>query len=120
VHIIAGEAPAALEDLPDPDTVFVGGSGGRLDEILEVAIDRIRAGGHIVLNVATLEHLHTAQQLAAAHDWEAEVVQLSVARGADVAGLTRLAALNPIFVVTLAPRESCVPISGSRVPSPES
>ena len=32
---VRGTAPAALEDLPAPDGVFVGGSGGELDAILE-------------------------------------------------------------------------------------
>ena len=45
VQIIAGKAPDALEDLADPDAVFVGGSGGRLLEILDVATKRLRAGG---------------------------------------------------------------------------
>ena len=34
VHLAPGEAPEVLDALPTPDAVFVGGSGGRMDEIL--------------------------------------------------------------------------------------
>ncbi len=49
VQIVAGEAPDALVELPDPDAVFVGGSGGRLaqEDTVEIeaqAIDDQLAG----------------------------------------------------------------------------
>ena len=40
VDIIEGEAPEALNGLPLPDRVFIGGSGGQLQPILE-ALDQI-------------------------------------------------------------------------------
>ena len=36
VQIVAGYAPEALEELPAPDCVFVGGSGGAMRRILEL------------------------------------------------------------------------------------
>ena len=44
VVVVAGEAPDALAALPAPDCVFVGGSGGRLTDILECAASRLKAG----------------------------------------------------------------------------
>ncbi len=41
VTIVAGRAPQVLHDLPDPDAVFIGGSGGALTAILEVAMARL-------------------------------------------------------------------------------
>ncbi|HEX2173688.1 MAG TPA: precorrin-6y C5,15-methyltransferase (decarboxylating) subunit CbiE, partial [Dehalococcoidia bacterium] len=40
LRVVAGCAPEALRDLPDPDTIFVGGSGGRLRPILSACRDR--------------------------------------------------------------------------------
>lgn len=102
VCIVPGEAPKALAGLPEPDAVFVGGSGGRLEAILRVAAGRLRATGRLVANLATLEHLEQINQLARSEGWETEVVQVSASRGATTAGLTRLEALNPVFVVTIA------------------
>lgn len=98
--IVHGEAPAALAALPAPDAVFLGGTGGQLTGTLASAGERLRPGGRLVANFATLEHLASALDWLRARGWETEIVQVSVARGSDVAGLTRLAAQHPVFVVT--------------------
>jgi precorrin-6Y C5,15-methyltransferase (decarboxylating) len=100
LRVVTGEAPDALSALPDPDAVFLGGSGGRLPALLAAATARLRPGGRLVANFATLEHLAEATAWLRAAAWEREVVQFSVARGADVAGLTRLAPLPPVFILT--------------------
>ncbi|HVA87421.1 MAG TPA: precorrin-6y C5,15-methyltransferase (decarboxylating) subunit CbiE [Candidatus Saccharimonadales bacterium] len=101
VVVAAAEAPAALADLPDPDAVFVGGSGGELAAILRMAMKRLRPGGRIVANVIGLEHLGQIVGEERNPAWSVEVIQVSVARSTPTAGLTRLAALNPVFVVAL-------------------
>lgn len=101
VVVVPGEAPAILSDLPDPDAVFVGGSGGQLAGIVEVAMSRLRPGGRIVLNLVGLEHLAQLLGPERPSDWSIEVSQVSIARSATTAGLTRLAALNPVYVVSL-------------------
>ena len=101
VVVVADAAPAALGDLPAPDAVFVGGSGGQLASILRVAMNRLRPCGRLVANVIGLEHLGQIVGGERSDDWSVEVTQVSVARSTLTAGLTRLAALNPVFVVTL-------------------
>jgi precorrin-6Y C5,15-methyltransferase (decarboxylating) len=98
VRVVAGEAPAALAGLPDPDAVFVGGTGGRLTSVLETASRRLRPGGRLVLNLVTLDHLAEARACLDALGWTHDVTQVSVARSAPVAGSMRLAALNPVFI----------------------
>lgn len=101
VHIIAGEAPDALVELPDPDAVFVGGSGGSLTEILDVAIKRLRAGGRIVVNLAALERTNEVYQRFKSSGFVANMVMVNSSRGKDMPdGTVRLEALNPVFVVT--------------------
>jgi precorrin-6Y C5,15-methyltransferase (decarboxylating) len=57
VRAVLAEAPYGLAELPDPDAVFVGGSGGRLTDILAVTVGRLRPGGRIALSCITLENL---------------------------------------------------------------
>ena len=40
IRVLTGTAPEALDQLPPPDKVFLGGTGGRMDEIFQVA-DRV-------------------------------------------------------------------------------
>jgi precorrin-6Y C5,15-methyltransferase (decarboxylating) len=89
VSIIRGSAPEALEGLPGPTSVFIGGSGGRLDRILD------RVPRPFVANLALLEHL----SLVLSRFPESEVTQLSVSRGAPIGEGHRLRALSPVWIV---------------------
>ena len=101
VQIVAGEAPGVLEDLADPDSVFVGGSGGRLAEILDVATKRLRAGGRIVVNLAALERTNEVYKRFKSSGLVADIVMVNSSRGKEMPdGTVRLEALNPVFVVT--------------------
>lgn len=100
VRVVEGEAPQALAGLPDPHSVFLGGSGGRLPEILDAVHRRLRPGGRLVANFALLEHLLRADAQLRAAGCTTDVLALSSARGARTAGGTRLRAENPVFILT--------------------
>ena len=101
VQIVAGEAPDALVDLADPDAVFVGGSGGRLAEILDEAIKRLRISGRIVVNLAALERTNDVYHRFKSSGLVTDMVMVNSSRGKDMPdGTVRLEALNPVFVVT--------------------
>ena len=53
MEIIRGEAPQALEELPDPDAVFIGGHGGYLKEIMAKVLSVLGPDGVIVFNSVT-------------------------------------------------------------------
>ncbi len=50
LKVIHGTAPEVLGNLPDPDRIFVGGSGGDLQDILEKGSERLKPGGILVVN----------------------------------------------------------------------
>jgi precorrin-6Y C5,15-methyltransferase (decarboxylating) len=98
MHLVCGEAPEALADLPDPDRIFVGGSGKRLPAILETAVARLAEGGRIVVN-AVLEQseattLHCLQQLGL----KVASSTLAVSRRTFTDGESRM--FNPITLIT--------------------
>ncbi len=94
-----GKAPEALEGLPSPRRVFIGGSGGRLDEIIDL-IGRTMPAGIVVLNAATLETLHEAIASLDKNGFEVGISEVSVSRSKTVAGKRHLTALNPVFIIT--------------------
>jgi precorrin-6Y C5,15-methyltransferase (decarboxylating) len=53
LDIVAGEAPAALADLPRPDAIFIGGGANR-PGLLDAAIAALPSGGRLVVNAVTL------------------------------------------------------------------
>mgnify|MGYP001034677882 CR=1 FL=1 len=99
VTVVEGEAPEALEGLPPPQAVFIGGSGGKLPAILEHVSRVVLPGGRVVLTLATLEHLNQARRCLDALGWSTRLLQVNVARGQPIGEGTRLAPLNPVFLL---------------------
>jgi precorrin-6B C5,15-methyltransferase / cobalt-precorrin-6B C5,C15-methyltransferase len=98
--LFEGRAPDGLDAWPDPDAVFIGGSGGALAELIRLLRDRLRPGGRLVMNFIALENLTTAIAALDAVGLTWDLTQLGVARSQPILGLHRLAALNPVWIVT--------------------
>jgi precorrin-6Y C5,15-methyltransferase (decarboxylating) len=99
LRIVAGEAPDALGAEEPPAAVFLGGSGGRLDAILDLTAARIVKGGCLVANFVGLENLSRCLDHLRLEGWTAEVTQIQIAHGQPLAGLTVLAPQRPVWVV---------------------
>lgn len=99
LHLIRGAAPDALKELPAPDKVFVGGSGGKLEDIF-AAVQQANPKARICVSAITLETLYKATERLCALGYETEVVQISVSRARKVGELHLLAAQNPVFLIT--------------------
>ena len=88
-----GAAPAALEGLPAPDAIFVGGGASR-EGVLDAVWQALPAGGRLVVNSVTLE---TEAKLI---EWQARhggaLLRLSVERSGPVGGLTGWYAAMPV------------------------
>ncbi|MDP2731177.1 MAG: precorrin-6y C5,15-methyltransferase (decarboxylating) subunit CbiE [Dehalococcoidales bacterium] len=100
VSVIQAAAPDRLEELPAPDAVFIGGSGGKIDEILRICCQRLKPGGRIVVNAATFETLQRAIDNLKKNEFNFEVTLVNAARSKGILDLTRLEALNPVFIIT--------------------
>lgn len=94
-----GKAPQGLDAWPDPDAVFIGGSGGELGTLIDLVLKRLKPGGHLVMNFVTLENLATATAhlQAACVLWD--VLQLQAARSKPILDMHRMAAENPVWLV---------------------
>jgi precorrin-6Y C5,15-methyltransferase (decarboxylating) len=98
VQVVEGMAPEALHDLPEPDTVFVGGSGGAFEEI--VKLSAVRARPAVVLALVTLERVVPAARLLEDCGLEVETTFLQISGLRGVGDLHRLAAESAVFVVS--------------------
>lgn len=54
LQIVAVAAPSALQDLPEPDAIFIGG-GLTTPDLLETCWKALRPGGRLVANAVTVE-----------------------------------------------------------------
>ncbi|OIQ81357.1 putative cobalt-precorrin-6Y C(15)-methyltransferase [mine drainage metagenome] len=94
-----GRAPAGMETWPDPDAVFIGGSGGELRELIRLCLQRLRVGGHLVMNFATIENLGAAVETLKAAGAQWDVVQLQASRSRPILDMHRMQAENPIWII---------------------
>src|SRR6185436_10367655 len=54
---VLGKAPEVWEHLPDPDAVFIGGTGRDVRSIVDKAFERLKVGGRLVTSVGSIENL---------------------------------------------------------------
>jgi len=101
VRVVSGRAPEACLELENPDAVFVGGSKGSMEEIIELALDRLKPGGRLVINAITLENAAETYQTLRRRGFQPEVTLLQVSRAVPLARYLRYEALNPIQVFTV-------------------
>lgn len=98
IHLVDDEAPAALAGLPDPDRVFVGGSGGQLEAILTTAAARLVPGGRIVVSAVLKQSETTARRVLQQLCRSVTIATLAVTRHDPHGGPDRV--LNPITLIT--------------------
>lgn len=97
--LVQSKAPEGLDDWPDPDAVFIGGSGGELGALIALCLRRLRPGGWLVMNFVTLENLATATQTLQTLGATWDVLQLQAARSKPILQMHRMAAENPVWIV---------------------
>ncbi len=101
-----GEAPKILALLPTPDAVFVGGSNGKLLEILDEAFSR-NPSVRTVVSCITVETLAGCRSIADSRGLSFSAVQISVASSSvpKSANVTLMKAENPVWLVTLCAKK---------------
>ncbi|MFD2349754.1 precorrin-6Y C5,15-methyltransferase (decarboxylating) subunit CbiT [Nonomuraea ferruginea] len=99
VALTRGQAPPALEPLPDPDAVFVGGGGP--DVIVACAARQPRS---LVCALKTVERVSAVLDLLREHGYRAEGTQI-LASGLVIGpdGAHSLSSADPVFVVHATP-----------------
>ncbi|MHB8172656.1 MAG: precorrin-6Y C5,15-methyltransferase (decarboxylating) subunit CbiT [Thermincolia bacterium] len=101
ITVVDGSAPQALIDLPKPDRVMVGGSGGSFKIILEHIDGVIVPRGRVVINAILLDTLSEAlNYFQARQDYNLEIIQVGVTRVEQVRHLHMLQGQNPVFIIT--------------------
>ncbi|MCS7463722.1 precorrin-6y C5,15-methyltransferase (decarboxylating) subunit CbiE [Paenibacillus doosanensis] len=105
ITAVQGRAPQGLEAFPDPDAVFIGGSGGEMKELLHACCTRLKPGGRIVLNAATIENLYEANKAFAEEGFATSITLAQIARSKPILDLTRFEGLNPIYIITAKHKE---------------
>lgn len=78
LHIISGRAPECLTDLPKPNKIFIGGSGGKLQTLLHDSWNILPANGVLVVSAVTEASKVILQDFATTHAEQAVIDSLEI------------------------------------------
>ena len=98
LRLRAGLAPEALAGLPAPDKVFVGGTGGRMREVLR-AVHAANPKARVCVSAIALESLQQAVSELETLGYKTEITQIAVSRSRNAGGLHMMMAQNPIYLI---------------------
>ena len=96
---ILGKAPDAWAALPDPDAIYVGGSGRDVAMLVEGAWQRLKAGGRLVTACNSIENLAAMHSLLRSRSADAAYWMVNIARGYEQMDRIRFEAINPVFLI---------------------
>lgn len=99
--LIHNKAPCGLDAWPNPNAVFVGGSGGELPELIQFILPRLNAGGYLVMNFVTIENLSSAVETLKIMEANWSVTQIQVSHSKPILHMHRMVAENPVWIVTV-------------------
>ncbi len=100
LEIVEGFAPEALEDLPAPTHVFVGGSSGNLKNILERILKK-NPSVRIVINCIALETV--AESLDCVKTLpvtDVDIAAVSVGKSKEIGKYHMMMGQNPVYVIS--------------------
>nr|MBL0714565.1 precorrin-6Y C5,15-methyltransferase (decarboxylating) subunit CbiT [Desulfobacterales bacterium] len=99
INVIGSRLPDGLDELPDPDRIFVGGGGKALAATLRKAINRMKANGVMVVNTVLLDSMNTAVRMMKAGGLQTDLTQIQISRSRPMPTGDRMEALNPVWIV---------------------
>lgn len=95
---VHGCAENIVHELPAPDCVFIGGSGGHLSKIIGMAYEK-NPYAVIVITAVSLETLNKSAEAFEDMGISPEITQIAVTRTRKIGTHTMLTAENPIFII---------------------
>ena len=99
LDVVESVLPRGLSNLPDPDRVFIGGSGEALAETIDIVCRRLSSAGVLVVNTVLMDSLHDTLRRLRSNGLDTDVVQIQVSRSQPLADSDRMQAMNPVWII---------------------
>ena len=99
LNVVPGSAPEALQDLPAPDRVFIGGSDGNLEGIIDRVLEKNDCA-LICVSAIVLETMSETVKLMAGRGMDTDIIQVCVNTSRAIGDRHMMTAGNPVFIIT--------------------
>lgn len=94
-----GDAAEEVKKLPVPTKVFIGGSGGKLAQIMEV-IASFGSPVQVTVSAVTIETIAESNEILGQYDKDFDVIQATVGRGRKIGSYHIMDTNNPVMIFT--------------------
>jgi cobalt-precorrin-6B (C15)-methyltransferase len=99
--VILGKAQDILPKLLDVDAVMVGGTWGDTKQVIELAVERLKKGGRIVIDTIVIETLyHAIRAVNELELKEIDITQVTISKARKVTTGTMMLARNPVMIIS--------------------
>ena len=99
--LILGNAKEKMSELPEANAIFIGGTGGDTQEIVQLCEDKLKSGGRIVIGVILIETLYAVLQTIEKLKFDAiDITQITIGKSRKTSTGTMMLARNPVTVIS--------------------
>ena len=101
ITTIFGNAKEKILELEQADTIFVGGTGGDTQKIVELSQDKLKSGGRIVIGTILIETLSAVLQILEKLQFEeVDITQVTISKSRKTTTGTMMLARNPVTIIS--------------------
>ncbi len=101
VKVILGNAKEKISDLPEADAIFIGGTGGDTQKIIELCQNNLKSGGRIVIGVILIETLYSVISIMEKLNFTSvDITQITISKSRKTSTGTMMLARNPVTIIS--------------------
>ena len=101
ISVIFGNAKEKILDLEEADAIFIGGTGGDTNEIVEISQNKLKAGGRIVIGIILIETLYSVLKILDKLRFESiDITQVTISKSRKTNTGTMMLARNPVTIIS--------------------
>jgi len=101
ISLIHGNAKEKILELEEADTIFIGGTGGDTRDIVELAENKLKSGGRIVVGIILIETLYSVLQILDKLQFgSVDITQVTISKSRKTSTGTMMLARNPVTIIS--------------------
>ena len=101
ISVILGNAKEKISELDLADAIFVGGTGGDTEEIVNLCQDKLKSGGRIVIGIILIETLYSVlKSLEKLQFNSVDITQVTISKSRKTSTGTMMLARNPVTIIS--------------------
>ena len=101
ISVIFGNAKEKISELDLADAIFVGGTGGDTEEIVNLCQGKLKSGGRIVIGIILIETLYSVLQVLEKLQFDSvDITQVTISKSRKTSKGTMMLARNPVTIIS--------------------